>query len=179
MPALPEDQIAERAAKLTWLLFDVDGVLTDGTLVYGPDGEQWKTFEVRDGLGMKFAQKMGLKVGILSGRSSDALTARARELELDALLTHRTDKGPAFEQFLEQHGVAADEVGYMGDDLVDLPVILRCGLSCAPADAVLEVRERVDRVLTQNGGRGAAREMIELVLRARGEWERTVAPFLA
>jgi 3-deoxy-D-manno-octulosonate 8-phosphate phosphatase (KDO 8-P phosphatase) len=179
MPALSDDEIVKRAAKLTWLLFDVDGVLTDGTLVYGPEGEQWKTFEVRDGLGMKFAQQAGLKVGILSGRSSDALTARSRELELDALLSHRADKGPAFAQFLEQHGVAADEVGYMGDDLVDLPVILRCGLSFAPADAVLEVRERVDRVLTQNGGRGAAREMIELVLRARGEWDRIVAPFLA
>jgi 3-deoxy-D-manno-octulosonate 8-phosphate phosphatase (KDO 8-P phosphatase) len=174
---LPEDLLARRAARLTWLLFDVDGVLTDGRLLYGADGEQWKVFDVRDGLGLKLAQQAGLKIGILSGRESAALANRARELWVDALLMDRSDKGPAFEQFLAAHGALPEEVAYLGDDLVDLPVLARCGLSFAPADAVPEVRERVDRVLALRGGRGVAREMVEVVLRARGDWERVVAPF--
>jgi 3-deoxy-D-manno-octulosonate 8-phosphate phosphatase (KDO 8-P phosphatase) len=179
MPDLSPDLLQERAARLSWLLFDVDGVMTDGRLLYGPDGEQWKVFEVRDGLGLKLAQKAGLKVGILSGRENQALASRARELGVDLLLMNRTDKGPAFQQFLAEQGVKPEEVGYLGDDLVDLPVLLRCGLSLAPADAVPEVRERVDRVLSLRGGRGVAREAIELVLRARGDWDRIVARFLA
>jgi 3-deoxy-D-manno-octulosonate 8-phosphate phosphatase (KDO 8-P phosphatase) len=179
VPALSDDLLVQRAARLTWLLFDVDGVLTDGRLIYGGDGERLKTFEVRDGLGIKLAQRAGLKVGILSGRESRALAARARELALDATLMDRQDKRPAFEKFLDRHGVTPEEVGYLGDDLVDLPVLLRCGLSFAPADAVAEVRERVDRVLTRRGGRGVAREMIEVVLRARGDWEQIVASFCA
>jgi 3-deoxy-D-manno-octulosonate 8-phosphate phosphatase (KDO 8-P phosphatase) len=177
MPALPDDQLAQRAARLSWLLFDVDGVMTDGRLYYGPDGEQSKVFEVRDGLGLKLAQRAGLKVGILTGRESKALANRAKELGLDTLLMDRPEKGPAFLHFLDRNGVAADRVGYMGDDLVDLPVISRCGLSFAPADAIPEVRDRVDRVLTLDGGRGVVREMIEVVLRARGDWDRVVAPF--
>jgi 3-deoxy-D-manno-octulosonate 8-phosphate phosphatase (KDO 8-P phosphatase) len=179
MPGLPDEQLAQRAARLSWLLFDVDGVMTDGRLFYGADGEQLKIFEVRDGLGLKLAQRAGLKVGILTGRETRALSTRAKELGIDALLMDRSDKGPAFLQFLDRNGVAADRVGYIGDDLVDLPVIARCGLSFAPADAVPEVRERVDRVLTLPGGRGVAREMVELVLRARGDWDRVVAPFFA
>lgn len=179
MAALSPEVLARRAARLTWLLFDVDGVMTDGRLVYGARGEAWKSFEVRDGLGLKLAQRAGLKVGILSGRESPALAYRARELRVDALIMDRTDKGPAFRQFLEDHGVEPEEVGYLGDDLVDLPVLTRCGLSFAPLDAVAEVRERVDCVLTLCGGRGVAREMVEVVLRARGDWERVVAPFFA
>ena len=177
MPALPDDQLAQRAARLSWLLFDVDGVMTDGRLFYGADGEQLKVFEVRDGLGLKLAQRAGLKVGVLTGRESKALANRTKELGLDALLMDRSEKGPAFLQFLDRNGVAADRVGYLGDDLVDLPVLSRCGLSFAPADAVPEVCERVDRVLTLAGGRGVVREMIEVVLRARGDWDRVVAPF--
>jgi len=179
VPALSPEILARRAARLTWLLFDVDGVMTDGRLVYGAQGEAWKVFEVRDGLGLKLAQRAGLKVGILTGRESRALAYRARELGVDTLIMDRTDKGPAFRQFLEHQGVQAEEVAYLGDDLVDLPVLTRCGLSFAPVDAVAEVRERVDCVLTQRGGRGVAREMVEIVLRARGDWERVVAPFFA
>jgi hypothetical protein len=99
---LADEHLAERARALEWLLFDVDGVFTDGRLVYGPDGEQWKMFEVRDGLGLKLAQKAGLKVGILSGRVSEALRFRAGELGLDALIMDRSDKKPAFHEFLPE-----------------------------------------------------------------------------
>lgn len=173
------DAIAERARSIEWILLDVDGVLTDGRLVYGAEGEQWKVFDVRDGLGMKLAQRAGLKVGILSGRVSAALERRAQGLELDALMMDREKKGEAFAEFLAAHGTTAERVAYMGDDLVDLPVLRRCGLAFAPADAVAEVRERAHRVLESRGGRGAVREMCELILRARGDWDGLVAPYLA
>src|SRR5690349_21848883 len=113
MPELPADLFAQRAARLSWLLFDVDGVMTDGSLFYGPKGEQTKVFEVRDGLGLKLAQRAGLKVGFLSGRTSPALATRAQELKVDFLLMERADKGPAFERFLAEHGVQPEEVGYL------------------------------------------------------------------
>jgi 3-deoxy-D-manno-octulosonate 8-phosphate phosphatase (KDO 8-P phosphatase) len=172
------DPLAERARGLEWLLFDVDGVLTDGRLFYGADGEQWKVFDVRDGLALKLAQRAGLKIGILSGRESRALENRAQELGVDALVMNRVDKGAAFAEFLAAHATAPERVAYLGDDLVDLPVLRRCALSFAPADAAVEVRERVDRVLERPGGRAAAREMVELVLRARGDWEAQLAHFL-
>jgi len=153
-------------------------VLTDGRLLYGADGEAWKVFDVRDGLGLKLAQRAGLKVGLLSGRQSRALETRAQEIGVDALIMGRADKGAAFRDFLAAHGTAAGRVGYLGDDLVDLPVLLACGLSFATADAVPDVRSRVHHVLTCRGGRAAAREMVEIVLRARGAWERLLADFL-
>ncbi len=134
---------------------------------------------MRDGLGVKLAQKAGLKVGILSGRISEALRYRAGELGIDALLMDRSDKKPAFQEFLAAQKTTPDRVGYIGDDLLDLPVLLCCGLSFAPADAVAEVRERVHKVLLRPGGHGAVREMCEFVLRARGEWDHLIAPFLA
>jgi 3-deoxy-D-manno-octulosonate 8-phosphate phosphatase (KDO 8-P phosphatase) len=175
---LSVDAIAERARSIEWILLDVDGVLTDGRLVYGAEGEQWKVFDVRDGLGMKLAQRAGLKVGILSGRVSAALERRAQGLELDALMMDREKKGEAFAEFLAAHGTAAERVAYIGDDLVDLPVLRRCGLAFAPADAVAEVREHAHRVLESRGGRGAVREMCELILRARGDWEGLLASYL-
>jgi 3-deoxy-D-manno-octulosonate 8-phosphate phosphatase (KDO 8-P phosphatase) len=176
--ALSAAALAERAAGLAWLLFDVDGVLTDGRLVYGADGEQWKVFDVRDGQGLKLAQRDGLKVGLLSGRESRALEARALEIGVDALVMNRADKAAAFGEFLGAHATTAGRVAYMGDDLVDLPVLLACGLSFAPADAVPEVGSRVHHVLSRPGGRGAVREMVEVVLRARGAWDRLIAGYL-
>ena len=176
---LTDEHLSERARGLKWLLFDVDGVFTDGRLLYGPEGERYKAFDVRDGLGVKLAQKAGLKVGILSGRVSEALRYRAGELGIDALVMDRSDKKPAFEELLATWKMTADRVAYIGDDLLDLPVLLRCGLSFAPADAVAEVRERVHKVLLRPGGHGAVREMCEFVLRARGEWDHLIAPYLA
>ena len=175
---LSQEDLARRAAALEWVLLDVDGVLTDGRLVYGPEGEGLKVFHVRDGLGLKLLRQAGLKVGILSGRRGAPLAVRAAELELDTLISERADKGAAFDEFLAVHGTAAERVAYVGDDLLDLPVLTRCGLSLAPADAVAEVRERVHCVLAAPGGTGAAREAAELILRARGDWQRLVAGLL-
>jgi len=175
---IADDDLARRAQRLEWLLFDCDGVLTDGSLVYGAEGELWKVFHVRDGVGLKLAKEAGLKIGILSGRGNAALEARAREVGFDALIQNHHDKDAAFTAFLEEHGAAPERVAYAGDDLLDLPVIRRCGLSFAPADAVPEVRHRVHRVLASPGGRGAVREMCELVLRARGHWDQLVVHLL-
>ena len=176
---IADEELARRARALDWLLFDVDGVLTDGSLVYGTEGEQWKVFHVRDGVGLKLAKEAGLKIGILSGRGNAALEARAREIGFDALIQNHHDKDTAFTAFLAEHAATPERVAYAGDDLLDLPVIRRCGLSFAPADAVPEVRQRVHRVLGSSGGRGAVREMCELVLRARGHWDELVAHLLA
>lgn len=173
-----DEALADRARALEWILLDVDGVLTDGRLIFGPEGEQWKVFDVRDGAGIKIAQRAGLKVGILSGRISEALRYRSGELGLDALIMDRPHKGPAFDEFLAAHQTTPDRVAYMGDDLLDLPVLLRCGLSFAPSDAVAEVRERVHRIVTHRGGRGAVREMCEILLRARGDWERILSDLI-
>jgi 3-deoxy-D-manno-octulosonate 8-phosphate phosphatase (KDO 8-P phosphatase) len=160
---------ARRARALEWLLLDVDGVMTDGRLYYSAAGEEIKVFHVRDGLGIKLAQRAGIKVGILSGRQSGALAKRAADLRLDALIQGRDDKGPAFDELLAAHGTTAERVAYVGDDVLDLPVLLRAGLSFAPADAVETVRCRVDRVLAAAGGTGAVREIVELLLAARAE----------
>ena len=175
---IADDELARRARALDWLLFDVDGVFTDGHLLYGAGGEQWKVFHVRDGLGLRLAQQAGLKVGILSGRGNAALDFRARELGIDALIQERSDKDAAFAEFLAEQSTAPERVAFMGDDLLDLPVMRRCALSFAPADAVQEVRERADRVLVRPGGGAVVRELCELILRARGDWERLVGRWL-
>ncbi|MGH9382237.1 MAG: KdsC family phosphatase [Thermoanaerobaculia bacterium] len=174
---LHDDEVARRAAALEWLLLDVDGVLTDGRLLYSRSGESLKQFHVRDGLAVRLAAQAGLKVGVLSGRASAALARRASDLGFDAVMTGRKDKGPAFAEFLERYGTDGERVAYIGDDLPDLEVLGRCGLALAPADAVPEVRAAVHRVLQHRGGDGAVREAVELILKARGDWDQILAGY--
>lgn len=176
-PRLP-GPLAERARDLEWLLFDVDGVLTDGRLWYTAEGESLKAFHVRDGLAFRLAQRAGLRIGLFSGRKSPPLERRARDLDFDTWIVGSKDKGADFRLFLERQGITAEKVGFIGDDLVDLPVIARCGLSFCPADAVPEVRQRVDLVLDTRGGAGVVREMVEGILEARGAWEGIVRSYL-
>lgn len=172
-----DDVFARRAARLEWLLLDVDGVLTDGALHYTRWGEQVKTFHVHDGLALKLAQRAGLKVGLLTGRRGRPLEQRVAELELDAAMLGERDKNAAFDGFLEQYHTQPARVAYIGDDLPDLPVLGRCALSFAPADAVAEVRAVVHTVLERPGGRAAAREAVELILKARGDWDRVLSEY--
>jgi len=169
----PED-VAERARRVRLLLFDVDGVLTDASVVIG-GGRETKTFSVRDGAAISWARQSGLEIGILSGRPSEATTSRATELGIELVIQEGPNKRDAFTRMLAERAIDAAEVAYMGDDLVDLPVLSRAGLSAAPADAVPEVAELAHWVSTKPGGRGAVREFIELVLKARGEWAPLVA----
>lgn len=166
-----------RALDLEWLLTDVDGVLTDGRLFYGPRGENLKAFNVRDGLGLKLAQRAGLKVGVLSARSSSALNRRSSELGLDAVMAGSEDKGSAFERFLSRRTTSARRVAYIGDDLPDLAILGRVGLAFCPADAAPEVRAVAHVVLTCSGGKGAVREVVERLLEARGQWKEMTSSF--
>lgn len=169
---------SERARQVQLIVFDVDGVLTDGGLWYGPDGEVMKRFDVKDGHAMVLARLTGLPVAILTARSSAIVEARGRELKLAAVYQGRKEKGPALLELCTELNVAAANAAYMGDDVNDLPAMRPCGLTACPADAVAEVRDAVHFVATKPGGRGAARELIELVLRATGRWERAMAHML-
>ena len=151
--------------------------MTDGRIFMDGRGELVKAFHVRDGLGIKMARGAGLKVGLLSARSSPALKRRAAQLEIDAVMTGREDKVAAFDAFLDSRATRASRVAYVGDDLNDLAVLARCGLSFAPADAAAELHDVVQVVLATPGGRGAVREVVELLLRARGEWKSALSGF--
>ena len=148
------------------MLFDVDGVLTDGRLLYGPDGEERVAFDVKDGHGLVLVRDH-VEVGVLSGRPGRAARPRLEELRVRHLLLGERDKLAAYGR-LAGLGFADDEVAYMGDDVNDLPLLARVGLSACPADARPEVRERVDFRASAAGGRGAVRELCDLLLRARG-----------
>ena len=167
--------IDERARRIRLLLFDVDGVLTDGVIVMHADGSESKGFHIKDGAAIVWAQRAGVPVGLLSARASGATTHRAAQLAIRIVQQGVTSKLSAFEQILKSSGLAEEAVSYMGDDLLDLPVLNRAGLAAAPADAAREVREAVHWVSTARGGRGAVRELIELVLRAQGRWDGIVA----
>ena len=174
---LAPDELERRARAIDWLVLDVDGVLTTGLVSYLSQGGEMLTFDIQDGQGIKLAQRAGIKVGVLSGRGSGASRLRAEDLELDAVVLGRSDKGRAFAELCARHDIDPSRVAAAGDDLQDLPLLLGCGLSFAPADAVSEVREAVDCVLSRAGGRRAVRELIELLLKARGAWEEIVASF--
>lgn len=165
---------SERAAGLKALVFDVDGVLTDGGLWYGPTGEVMKRFDVKDGHALVLARLAALPVALLTARTSAIVETRAKELGLARVFQGRREKGPAFEELCAELGVQPREVAYMGDDVNDLPALSRAGLSACPADAVPEVRAAVHYVAASPGGRGAARELVELVLKATGRWERAL-----
>jgi 3-deoxy-D-manno-octulosonate 8-phosphate phosphatase (KDO 8-P phosphatase) len=163
--------INEKASRVRLLLFDVDGVLTDGVLVMHADGSESKNFHIRDGAAMVWAQRAGLQVGLLSARSSPATTQRAAQLAIRLVMQGVTSKLDAYDRILRDVDLPDEAVAYMGDDLLDLPVLARAGLSAAPADAAPDVRERVAWVSAAAGGRGAARELIEVVLRAQHRWD--------
>ncbi len=166
-----------RARCIRLLLFDVDGVLTDGTVLIHPDGSESKQFAIKDGIAIVAAERNGLRTGLLSGRAAPATQHRARQLGMSIVYENIAAKIDTFEEILETQGLRDEQVAYMGDDLLDLAVLGRAGLSAAPADAVADVRDRVHFVSRARGGHGAARELIELVLRAQGKWDAVVAGY--
>lgn len=175
-----DNAILERkAAGIRLVLFDVDGVLTDGRILVHADGSESKQFSIRDGTGLVWAQRAGLKTGLLSARHSLATSARAAQLGIHIVRQQPGDKLGIYRQLLAEEHLADSEVAFMGDDLLDLPVLGRVGLSAAPADAAADVRSRVDWVSGAVGGHGAARELVELLLRAQGRWEPLLAGYLS
>lgn len=171
--------LKERAIKVRVFLLDVDGVLTDGRLYYTSKGEEVKVFNVRDGLGIKLAQKAGIRVGVISGRKSRALLRRLKELEIEEVYLGYIQKLQAFESILKKFSVRPEEVAYMGDDYVDLPVLRRVGFPVSVCDAPQEVKRHALYVTQARGGEGAVREAVEFLLRLRGQWEEVMAEYYA
>jgi 3-deoxy-D-manno-octulosonate 8-phosphate phosphatase (KDO 8-P phosphatase) len=172
-----DDELRRKASGVRMLLFDVDGVLTDGTFErHG--GEEVKRFHSRDGIGFVLARRAGLKLGLVSGRKSAAVEARAQELQMSFVRLGVDDKLASVREAMAQEGLSLEELAFMGDDLPDLPVLVRVGFSATVRDAPLAVRTRVDYVTRARGGHGAAREMIEQVLAAKGLLDELVETYL-
>jgi 3-deoxy-D-manno-octulosonate 8-phosphate phosphatase (KDO 8-P phosphatase) len=167
----------ERARRVRLLLFDVDGVLTDGTVVVHSDGSESKAFNIRDGAALVWAQRAGLTVGLLSARTSGATAHRAAQLAIRLVHQGVSSKLATYNQILADAGLDDQSVAFMGDDLVDLPVFGRAGLAAAPADAAPEVTARAHWVSRACAGRGAVREFVEMVLRAQDRWDAVVARY--
>jgi 3-deoxy-D-manno-octulosonate 8-phosphate phosphatase (KDO 8-P phosphatase) len=159
--------------------FDVDGVLTDGTLYFSAQGDEMKAFSSLDGHGLKMLQRAGVEVTIISGRSSRALELRAANLGVDELHMGIEDKRTLLAGLARQRGIELAQTGYMGDDVVDLPVLRASGFSATVADGHGEVLARVDYVASKGGGHGAVREVCDLIIRAQGKWEAAMAEYLA
>lgn len=172
---MKDERLAERCRVLKLILTDVDGVMTDGTVLLLPDGSDAKAFNIRDGLGIVMAHAVGLRTGLLSGRSSSSVARRAAELGMAVVRQGVRDKGGALREILAEQGLLPHEVAYVGDDINDLPVLAEVGLSATPADGAFEVRAQAFMVLSAAGGRGCLREFIEAILRARGDFERAAA----
>lgn len=161
--------LTERAKRVKLLLMDCDGVLTDGRLYFSKDGEELKVFDVRDGLGLKMWHAKGFASGIITGRESPIVDRRAGELDIKYLRQGVKDKAVAFQEIVEAASVGVDEAAFVGDDLPDLDAMRNAGFSIAVGDAVAEVKAAAHYVCSRNGGRGAVREVVDLLLAAKRE----------
>ncbi len=167
-----------RAKEIKLLLLDVDGVLTDGTITYTPDGGESKGFNTQDGFGLRILQDAGVDVGLITARTSEAVTRRAHDLKLQYVFQGAGNKNTVYEEILGKSGLRPLQTAYMGDDWLDLQLLNRVGFAIAPANAVAEVQQRVHYVTSHSGGRGAVREACELILEARGELAAILRKFI-
>lgn len=180
MPRIPKisPALKKRAARIKLILMDVDGTMTDGgvTLLSQPDGSalEIKTFDAHDGQGLTLAHTAGLRTGCITGRESAALARRAREMKMEFVYMKIALKIPAYEEILAKAGVGDAEVAYIGDDLPDIPLLKRAGLAVAVGDAVEDVKKVAHYTTKAHAGRGAVREAIELILKARGGWQQLI-----
>lgn len=173
---LSREELIEKAKKVKVMVFDVDGVMTDGSVTYDENGVEYKTFNVKDGHGLVRAEKSGFITAIITARNNGTVKHRAENLNITELYQGQKFKLPALEDILEKYNLSFENVSYMGDDLPDLCILEKAGLSCCPADAVDEVLEVCDFVASKNGGRGAVRELCDFILDAQGiVKERTVS----
>ncbi|HEX4948085.1 MAG TPA: HAD-IIIA family hydrolase [Blastocatellia bacterium] len=175
MPDSSDLQLRAQCIKL--ILTDCDGVLTDGRLYYTANGEAAKVFHIHDGLGFKLARQAGLKIGIISGRKSEALERRANELNIDHLYHGNDAKLGAYEAIRTAENLTDEQIAYLGDDLHDLPLLSRVGFAIAVADAVAEVQAAAHFVTTQRGGAGAFRAAVEFILKAQNQWQELLRQF--
>ncbi len=173
--------LKEKAQKIKIILTDVDGVLTDSKIIYDDNFLEYKNFNVKDGFIIKPLQKLGFKIGVITGRESDVVKKRCQELGFDF---HYHGKGgidaklQTFQSILKENLVNPENIAYIGDDWIDLPILMRCGLSAAPKDAMKEVLDRVDYITERKGGEGALREFAQLILEGQGKLEDLVKTYL-
>ncbi|MDF2636220.1 MAG: 3-deoxy-D-manno-octulosonate 8-phosphate phosphatase, YrbI family [Pelosinus sp.] len=170
--------VEARAKQIKLLILDVDGVLTDGHIIFGRDGELMKNFHSQDGLGITAAHKAGLKTAIISGRESQIVHLRSTELKITDVFQGAMNKVDALATLLEKYNLDLEEVAYVGDDLIDLSVMVQVGLSCAVANAVDEVKEHAHMVTNHQGGQGAVREVVEFILKSQGKWDDIVNAYI-
>ncbi|HKY31170.1 MAG TPA: HAD hydrolase family protein [Candidatus Polarisedimenticolia bacterium] len=170
--------VADRARRVKLILMDVDGVLTDGRIILQAEVDEAKGFDSRDGVGIRLAQKAGLVTGVITGRLSIATTRRASELQMEEYHQRVFRKAEVFESILKARRVRAEAVCFIGDDLVDVPILKRVGLAAAPADARPEARQAAHLVTSLPGGRGAVRQVIDFILKVQGRWARVTQGYL-
>ncbi|WP_455216741.1 3-deoxy-manno-octulosonate-8-phosphatase KdsC [Kaarinaea lacus] len=170
--------ILEKAAQIKLVIFDVDGVLTTGALFYGDDGQEYKAFHSRDGHGMKMLQNSGVEIGIITGRTSKVVEHRMQNLGVQHVYQGKLEKLPAFEELTRKLGINPGEVAYVGDDVVDLPILTRVGLAIAVADAHDLVKQHAHWTTPSGGGQGAARDVCELIMEARGTLQTELKRYL-
>jgi len=171
-------ELDRRGQKIKLLVLDVDGVLTSGQIIFGRDGELMKKFHAQDGLGITLAHKAGLNIAIITGRESQMVSLRSAELNIKDVYQGSMNKIQALTELMAKYSLTLDQVAYVGDDLNDLPVLLRVGLPCAVANAAPEVKQYAQLVTKQAGGNGAVREVIEYILKAQGKWESIINDYL-
>ena len=177
-PLTDADEITRRAARVRLLLLDCDGVLTDGRITLLEDGDEEKSFHTRDGHGLVLLHRAGLRSGIISGRTSGAVTRRARDLGVTYLRQGALNKIKDFEEVLAEAGVEGAEAAFVGDDVTDIPLMRRCALAVAVADATAETRAHAHYVTRLPGGFGAVREVCELILKAQGRWAELMKRYI-
>lgn len=167
----------ESLKKIKLLILDVDGVLTDGRIIFDSNGIESKFFNVKDGHGIKMLQRSGIEVGIISGRESKVVANRAVELGIGQVYQKALDKLVPYRQMLEATGLSDEQVAFMGDDIIDIPLLRRVGFAAAPADAVAEVLPFAHLVTKNRGGWGAVREVCDLILKAQGSWDSVTSRY--
>jgi 3-deoxy-D-manno-octulosonate 8-phosphate phosphatase (KDO 8-P phosphatase) len=168
------NKLITKARKIRMLLLDVDGVLTDGKIYLSDDGRETKRFDLHDGHGIKLLHRAGIRVGIISGRTSPSVDIRARQLSIQEIHQGVVDKIKAYEEILHRHQLKEEEVAYIGDDLVDLPLLRRVGLSVVVANAHDAVKRDADWITKRKGGGGAVREVVDYLLKAQGKWSELI-----
>ncbi|MFO7766441.1 MAG: HAD-IIIA family hydrolase [Pelovirga sp.] len=169
----------EKLAAVRLLLLDVDGVMTDGRIIYDQQGNELKAFDVKDGHGLKMLQRTGIQVGIITGRSSQVVNRRAQELGINILYQGAKVKLDPYLEIIAQTGLQDSQIAYVGDDLVDLPILRRVGFSATVADAAPQLLEQVDYVTSRAGGRGAVREICDMLMQAGGYWQEQTARYFS
>lgn len=176
---LEAEEIMKKAKIVKLLLMDVDGVLTDGSIIYDNKGGEWKFFHVRDGHGLKLLSKFGIMTGIITGRSSDIVLKRADELGINFVYQNVKDKGVLIDEIKSKNNFKSEEIAYIGDDIVDIPVFRRVGFRVTVPEAPNEVREEVDYITLNYGGKGAVREVCEIIMKAKGLWDEVLKQYRA